>query len=196
MIPAGPKNLQPLFPTVDFTQVQEYYVQLVDLSSGSGSGSDEENIGIIVTSPTYRRACCCSDDTFRLFWVNRLGQVDGINLKLLTEDLVVKSERWRKALNYPLCKFDGGFQRLNVESNESQVAENICFPEEDQEFLKEVLDAPNAWVQWTGTQGQADDYIPVVIEDGTFATRKENERYIYAFQVKFSFSNDNQGVRN
>ena len=190
LVPAGPKNLQNLFPTVDWTKVEEYYIQLVDLNSGSDA------VGTVLTTPTYTRSCCCSDDTFRLFYVNHLGQVDGINMKFLAEDLITNSKRWRKSVAYPLAKFDSGFQRYNIESNETRICENICFPEEDQEYLKELLDSPNAWIQWAGTQGQADDYIPVVIEDGTFATRKEEERYIYALQLKFTFANDNQGVRN
>jgi hypothetical protein len=195
LIPAGPKNLKNLFPSVDFTRVEEYYLQLVSLGEGSGSDIEPEGT-VIITTPRYKRGCCCGDDAFRLFFVNRVGQVDGIPMQFRKEDLSVKSDTWKKAVAYPLAKFDGGAQRFNVQSNETRTAENTCYDEPDQEFLKELLEAPNAWIQWSGTQNQVDDYIPVVIEDGTFETRKSEERYFYALTVKFSFANDNQGVRN
>lgn len=190
LIPAGPMNLAPLFPGVDFTKVDEYFLQVVD----QNSGSDTE--GTVITTPRYKRACCCSDDTIRLFYVNYLGQVDAINLKKLQEDTEVSSKSWKKALQYPLAKYDGGAQRYATRSNELITGENTCFGETDQEYLKELLAAPNAWIQWTGTQNQDDDYIPVIIEDGKFITRKPDERYNYTLQIQFRFSNENQTVRN
>lgn len=190
LIPAGPLNLADLFPAVDFTKVEEYYLQVVDQESGS----DTE--GTIITTPVYKKSCCCSEDVLRLFYVNYLGQVDAINLKKLLEETEVDSGSWKKPLAYPLAKFDGGLQRKDIRSNEVVTGENICFDEADQDYLKELMATPNAWIQWTGTQDQDDDYIPVIIEDGKFVTRKDAERYIYALQIKFRFSNENQVVGN
>jgi len=186
LLPAGPKNLQAIFPDVDFTKVDEYHIQLKNKVDGS----------VVATTNTYQRACCENEDTCRLFFVNYLGAIDGVNGKRIKEDLEVKSSKWKKPLAYPLNKWDGGLQRSNVISNESQIIEIGGYDEEDQEWLKELLATPNAWLQWTGTQGQFDNYIPVIISDGKFVTRKEEERYAYFLQLEIEFSNDNIIIRN
>jgi hypothetical protein len=185
-IPAGPMNLQSLFPGVDFSQVDEYYLQL----------QNQADLSIIMTTNNYKRGCCCNDDTIRLFFVNYLGGIDAINLNRPLEETETVSSFWKKSVSYPLAKYDGGKQRFNVTSNETVTAENTCFGEEDQKWLKELKETPNAWIQWAGTQGQNDDYIPVVIKDGKWVTKKRDERYVYVLEVTFEFSNDNIILRN
>jgi hypothetical protein len=185
-LPAGPMNLASLFPGVDFSQVEEYFLQLNNIDGG-----DE-----ILTTPTFKRSCCCSDDTMRLFFVNYLGGIDAVNLNRPLEETETVSSSWKKSLVYPHAKWDGGKQRFNVTSNETVTAEIGCFQEEDQEWLKELLGAPNAWVQWIGTQSQVNDYIPVVIKDGKFITRKVDGRYEYILQIVFEYANENIILRN
>lgn len=185
-LPSGPKNLQSLFPTIEFSQVDEYFLEI----------QDKDSLEILATTNNFKRSCCCNDDTFRLFFVNYLGGIDAINFRTVTEETETVSTSWKKPLQYPLAKWDGGTQRFNVTSNESVVAVNTCFGEDDQEWLKELLAAPNAWVQWFGIQGQDDDYIPVLIKDGKFLTRKFDERYIYVLQIEFEYSNENIILRN
>lgn len=186
LLPAGPKNLETIFPGVDFTQVEEYQLKVVD----------KETEDTVVTTPMYKRACCCNDDTIRLFFVNYLGGVDAINLKIVSEETETLSTSWKKSNVYPLAKWDGGKQRFNVTSNEMVIAETNCYQEEDQPWLKELFATPNAWVQWTGTQDQSDDYIPVVIRDGKFLTRKTEQRYEYLVRIEFEYANENQTLRN
>lgn len=186
LLPSGPKNLQSLFPGVDFTQVEEYYLQI----------QNQVDSAIIATTNRFKRSCCCNEDVFRLFFVNYLGTIDAINFKQMTEEHETVSTTWKKANVYPLAKWDGGTQRYNVTSNETWVGVNTCFGEEDQAWLKELTDTPNAWIQWFGTQGQDDDYIPVVIKDGKFLTKKAEGRYIYELQITIEFSNDNIILRN
>lgn len=186
LLPAGPKNLQSLFPDVVFSQVDEYYLEIVN----------KDTLDTIATTNRYKRSCCCNEDTFRLFFVNYLGTIDAINFRTLTENTETVSSSWKKPLKYPLEKWDGGKQRFNVTSNESIVAVNTCFGEEDQEWIKELLATPNAWIQWFGTQGQDDDYIPVVIKDGKFETRHFQGRYDYTLQIEFEYANENIILRN
>lgn len=185
-LPAGPMNLATLFPGVDFSKVEEYYLQLVSLEDDSK----------ILTTPNYKRACCCTDDTLRLFFVNYAGGIDAINLNRPMEEHETQSSTWNKPLAYPLARWDGGKQRFNVSSNEIVTAETNCFGEEDQDWLKELMDTPNAWVQWKGTQNQSDDYLPVVIRDGRFGTRKVEGRYEYVLQIQFEYANANVILRN
>lgn len=186
MLPSGPKNLQSLFPGVDFSQVEEYYLQI----------QNQDDLAILATTNRFKRSCCCNDDIGRLFFVNSVGGIDAINFRLLTEETETTSTTWKKPNVYPLVKFDGGFHRQNVTSNETWTVMNKCFQEEDQEWVKELLATPNAWVQWTGTQGQDDDYIPVVINNGKFLTRKFEGRYEYILEFTFTFANENVTLRN
>lgn len=183
-LPAGPKNLKLLFPDVPFAQVEEYYVEL---KTGSSS---------LATTNHYTRGCCCNDETVRLFFVNHLGGIDAVNFKLLTEDKETKSTTWKKPLKIPLQKWDGGTQRSNIISTETATLQTSCYGESDQEWLMEMTDTPNAWMQWKGTQGQPDDYMPVVVKDGKFTKKKENERYIYVFEIEVEYSNGPITLRN
>lgn len=183
-LPSGPKQLAEMFPAVDFTKVEEYYLQLVDGDTA------------MITTNRFKRACCCGDDNIRVFFVNYLGGIDAISFFAYAEQTETSSESWKKPLVWPLAKFDGGKQRFNVISNESVIAENKCFGEDDQEWLKELFATPQAWVQWTGTQGQGDDYIPIVIKDGKFDTRKREGRYEYILTIEFEYANENMTIRN
>jgi hypothetical protein len=186
LLPSGPKNLQSLFPGVDFSQVDEYYLQI----------QDQDSLEVLSTTNRFKRSCCCNEDVFRLFFVNYLGGIDAINFRLMTEETEMVSSSWKKPLQYPLAKWDGGTQRYNVTSNETWVGLNTCFQEEDEEWLKELLGSPNAWIQWIGTQGQDDDYIPVVIKDGKFLTRKFEGRYLYELLLTIEMANENIILRN
>lgn len=179
-------NLMTLFPDLDWPRIETYYLELVNQADDAA----------IVTTPEYKKGCCCDDDTMRIFFVNYLGGVDAINFTKTMEELEVQSENWKKPLKIPMEKWDGGIQRFNVTSNEIITAENRCYQETDTEWLKELLATPNAWVQWFGTQGQENSYIPIVILDGKFALRKTTERYNYILQIQFTYANENLILRN
>ena len=184
-VPAGPMNLASLFPGVDFEKVEEYYLEVNTVD------------GVLATTPTFSRSCCCGQDVARIFFVNYLGGIDAVNFRIMGEELEVKSEQpWRKSLPYPMQKWDGGLQRFGVESNEVKSLETTCYFEEDQEWLKELMATPNAWIQWFGTQSQPDDYLPIIIEDGRFVTRKIEGRYTYVTEIQFRYANENITVRN
>lgn len=185
-VPAGPMNLKPLFPTVDFNKVEEYYVELVN----------QEDDGVIMTTTKYNKGCCCSEDTMRIFFVNYSGAIDGINFTTVLEEHETSSSRWKKKLPAPMQKWDGGLQRFNVSATDIVTVENRCYGEKDKEWMKEFLDSPNAWVQWFGTQGQSNDYLPIVILDGKFVTRKNVERYHSVWEVQFVYANEKIILRN
>lgn len=189
-IPSGPANMAAMFPDIDFTQIDEYYLEVIDRNDSA------LNPGTIATTNRFNRACCCGSDTIQVFYVNYLGNIDMIILKTDTVQTITASEQWKKSNTYPLCKFDGGFQRFNVTSNDTFTAENFCFQENDQDYLKELLASPNAWMKLKGGQGQDDDYIPITIVDGTFLTRKQEQRYVYVLQIQFILGNDKIILRN
>lgn len=185
-LPAGPLNFETMFPGIDMTNVDEYYLELHDVADDS----------VLATTNHFNRACCCGTDFIRIFFVNYLGGIDAVNFKIVSEETDVKSAQWKKTLPYPMKKFDGGFQRFNVTSNETVTAETACFQEADQPWLKELIASPNAWVQWMGTQSQDSDYLSIVIVDDKFDTRKEDDRYEYILRIQFIYANDNIILRN
>ncbi len=183
-IPNGPANLKSLFPDADWNNVEGYSVTIF---------SENGNI-MFVTSNEI--SCCCTEDKIRIHFVNSLGRIDAINFHLPEETLETKSDSWQKSLGYPLVKSDGGTKRINIKSNENYKAINSCYKEEDMEWIKELFTTPKAWVEWRGTEGQPDDYIPINITDKKIVTRKNEGRYYYDVVIEFSMSNENIHLRN
>jgi len=185
-IPNGPKNLETLFPLVDFNNVAKYYVEVKD-----------NNGDVIATSPMNIQCCgCCDEERIRVNFLNGLGAIDAINFKLLTQEHESKSSDFEKPLQYPLEKPEHGIGRFNVKSNDTYKLCNNEYSEEDKQWLDEILDSPIAWIQWEGTQGQDDSFIPIVILDKKFEKIKENDRFIYELTIEFSLSHEKFVIRN
>lgn len=185
-IPNGPKNLATLFPLVDFQNVAKYYVEVKDT-----------NGDVIATSPLNIQCCgCCDEERIRINFLNGLGGIDAINFKIVTQEHESKSSEYEKPLQYPLEKPVHGLGRFNVKSNDTFKVNNVEYTEEDRQWLDEILDSPVAWIQWEGTQGQDDSYIPIVILDKKFEKIKEVDRFIYDLTLEFILSHEKFIIRN
>lgn len=185
-IPNGPKNLETLFPTVDFNNVGRYYVEVKNV-----------NGDIVATSPINAQCCgCCDEERVRINFLNRLGGIDAIDFKLLTQEHETKSDEYETPVQYPLEKPVHGIGRFNVKSNDTFMIYNKEYYEEDREWLDEILDSPVAWMQWEGTQGQPDSYMPVSILDKKFKKIKEENRFIYELILEFTLSHEKFNIRN
>lgn len=184
-LPNGPKNLTSLFPTIKWEEVEDYYLELYD-----DSGTQ------LLTTP-LNKIGCCNDETVkkRLVFVNGLGTIDGISVTKIEEEYEVKTDTYEKPLRYPLEKKDGGLYRFNIKTNTNYKATNACYREEDMQWIKELLSTPAAWIQWQGTEGQGDSYIPIIISDAKTITRKAEERYVYEIQIEFKLSNEQSVIR-
>lgn len=185
-IPNGPKNLQTLFPAVDWENVGRYYVEVKNLDGD-----------VIATSPMNIQCCgCCADDRVRINFLNYLGGIDAIDFKLLIQEHETKSDQYEKPAQYPLEKPEHGMGRFNVKSNDTFKVYNKEYSEVDKDWLDEIIDSPIAWIQWEGTQGQDDSYIPIVIQDKKMEKIKENDRYIYELVFEFTLSHERVIIRN
>lgn len=185
-IPNGPKNLETLFPLLDFNNIGRYYVEVKNV-----------NGDIVATSPMNVQCCgCCADDRVRINFLNRLGGIDAIDFKLLIQEHESKSDEFEKPVQYPLEKPDHGIGRFNVKSNDTFRVYNKEYSEEDREWLDEILDSPIAWIQWEGTQGQEDSFIPIVIIDKKMEKIKEKDRFIYELVFEFKLSHEKYIIRN
>lgn len=183
-IPDGPKNLSTLFPAVDWSTVDSYTVEAHD-----GSGTTIASTGL-----NYIDSCC--EGGARIHFVNYLGCIDAINLKIMNDESDTKSEQFRQPKTYPQDKTEHALSRTNLQSNQTVTATTVDYREEDMQWLDELLNTPAAWLEWTGTQGQPDSYLPIVISDGKKTNRKWDDRYEYELSIQFIMSNDKVLLRN
>jgi hypothetical protein len=183
-IPDGPKNIASLFPSVDFDQVQEYYLEI---QNGGGT--------VIATTPTnvIDNRCCSG---VRLRFLNRLGKIDGLNFNLLGIEHDAISSTKQNATSVPLVKSQHSISRFDIRSNDTLTLSNTQYLEADQDWIEELVDSPLAWMEWKGIQGQSDDYIPVVVEDSKFLKRKIEDRYVYELLVRAKLSHERFIIRN
>ena len=115
---------------------------------------------------------------------------------LATIDHEAKSDSSQVPEQYPLNKPDHAINRFNVSANETYTVKSVAYDESAQAWLTELLDSPMAWMQWKGTQGQPDSYIPIVISDQTLQRRKEDDRFYYEVDLQFTLSHAKFIIRN
>jgi hypothetical protein len=183
-IPNGPKNLVSLFPVVQFGDVAEYFVQVLD--------SIED---IVASTPVNNIYACSADEKVRIHFLNYLGTYDAINFKKPTIEHEDTDSTYQAALNYPLNKTDTGIERFNVTSNDTYEARLKCL-EPDMPWLMECQDSPKAFMEWLGTEGQPDNYIPVVIITAKGVKLKNDKEFDYEFVLQFKLSNEFITIRN
>lgn len=181
-IPAGIKNLSEVFPAVNWDNVRSYTVSVTDGAS------------TIATTPLIRVACCPSD-SIRIHFLNSLGGFDAVDFykpKVVHEDT---ASQFQKPLPFPLLKTDTGTERFNIKSNDTYEAKLNCH-EEDMDFIRELADSPKMFLEWEGTEGQADSYIPLVKVAGKFDKLKNDLEFSYSYIIQFKLSNEYVNLRN
>lgn len=183
-IPSGTKNLKSLFPAINFSDIEEYHVEL----------QDNANVALVTTSAFSIESC--ADDVMRIHFLNYLGTIDNVNCRRISRQHESKSQSWEKTLPDILDKSAHGLQRFDVRSNELYTVRTNEFTEDVLPWLEELVDTPKAWVEWKGTQGQPDAYLPIVISDSTIEVVKEEDRYYYEVQLSFKMSNERITIRN
>lgn len=184
-IPNGPKNLEDFFPGVDFTQVEKYYLEVLDNS---------DNVLATTTINEMDGECC--EDKVRVHFVNYLGAVDAINFKLNTDEHEAKSDSYTRPTEFPLVKSIHGTNRFNVKANNTRSLSGHDYLEQDMPWINELIDSPKAWREWTGTQDQSDDYIPVVVVDGKISDVKADDRFTYEIAAQIIESHEKFILRN
>ncbi|SHK92863.1 hypothetical protein SAMN05444266_101618 [Chitinophaga jiangningensis] len=180
-IPNGPKNLETLFPDLDWPRIAEYFIEVLNAEEA-----------VVATCGRVIHETYC--ENIRIHFINYLGGVDAINFELWQETHKSQSESWQ-ALSSNI-KREGGTRRFKVTANDTYRVTTIVYSEAEMEWLKEVLDSPMAWMEWKGVQGQADDYLPITIVDSSVVTRAVSDRYQYEFTIEYTMSNSDLTIRN
>lgn len=184
LIPNGPKNLAILFPSIDWSNVKDYYIQLTD-----------EDDAIVMTSRTSKLCSCTNDEGVRIHFLNYCGTYDTVNFlkpKVIHEPT---SSEYQKTLDYPLQKTDTGIERFNLKSNDTyEIRRNS--QEEEMPWLQELVDSPKCFLEWTGIEGQPDSYLPIVVVNTKMEKIKNLNEYNYDFVLTFKLANEYILIRN
>lgn len=183
-IPSGPANLSNLYTSINFLDVEYYFIELLD-----------ETDAVLATSVKFIPKAC-SDDHVQIHFVNSCGAIDSIGMKLKGKESARNSERMQKAIADPFNRSLHGIQRLNVRSTETQTAKTNDFGENQMEWLDELFNTPMAWIQWTSDQGEGEGYLPIVITDSKLEKLKEDDRFTYEVEIQFQFSHTPTNIRN
>ena len=184
-IPNGPKNLIPLFPSINFEDLSRYYVEVLDTDGD-----------VVATTNINQLGGCCEDDKIRIHFLNALGGIDAINFKRLTETHEVKGDLYERPVAYPLVKSDHAINRFNVRGNDTITIVTTDFSETDKDWLTELFDSPLAWMEWTGDEGQDDSYIPVTVLDKQFPKVTQEDRFNYQVTLDIRLSHERFIIRN
>lgn len=183
LIPAGTKNLHNLFPGIIFRNVGEYYVEAI-------TNTNE----VLATTPIFTMECM-PEKSIRIHFLNSCGQYDAVNFRDLNIVHDDKSDEYKRGTAYPLNKTDAESERFNIRSNDTYTA--ICYVREEQTaLLKELMDSPKMFLEWTGIEGQDDSFIPVLKLEGKLETVKYKDDFRYACTVSFTLSNEYFTFRN
>lgn len=185
-IPNGPVNIQTLFPGINFRNVAEYYLEIQDNTATQ-----------IATTPINELSggCCC-DDKMRIHFLNYLGTIDCVNFKIITNEHEAKSSSSRRSVTYPLVRRTHAVNRTDVKANDTYTLSTYDYGEKDMAWLDELIDSPLAFAEWGGTQGQAPDYIPVIIQDTKKITLKQDDKWSYEVIIQVKLSHDRIIIRN
>jgi hypothetical protein len=184
-IPAGPKNLQALFPALSVEQIDSYFLVMRD-----ATGLE------LATSVMYKLDCCCSEGYVRIEFMNDDGTKDGVNFGKPSIVQEAKSSMFQKHKNYPETKEDYGLRKFNLRANDTYECSTTCYDEKAMQWMSELFRSPVAYLhQMNQPQNQGDFYLPINIVDGTFDLQKNSEEYSYLVTIKFTLANIYSSIR-
>ena len=187
-IPEGLANWQTLIPSLNFNQIEEWFIVAKDVNNVAVATTRSNSIG-----------CCCGSQKIRIHFVNSVGEIDSINFSQVEETEDVKSDSWTKTLPTTFDRTVGGSYRHNIRSNEIIEAETSCYDENQQYWIKELFETSKAWIELDLPNGfnnsVSKEYVPIEILDSKLPIRKKEKRYEYLVKVKFAMSNANINLR-
>ncbi|WP_147313823.1 hypothetical protein [Deminuibacter soli] len=184
-LPNGPKNLRPLFDSLDWSIIEEYFLELWNADS------------TLILTTCVNKVIDADNDICRVHFLNYLGTIDAVTFpkaQITHED---KNDEYVRPLPYPLTKTATSVQRFNVRSNDTYEVRSRQYPEDALSWLQELKDSPMAFVEWTGTEGQPDSYLPIVVNSSKIDKQKNQASgdYVYTFVMQFKLGNQNYSIR-
>lgn len=177
-ISAGIPQMRLSFPTMQWDNVVEYEVFVF-----------APFLQLARQTYTVQNNC----ERVRLFFRNAPGALDGINFEYAEE--MTKTEAARIMYSTPLIetngvKVGGGTQRLQASQSETFTVQCKDYGEKDQDWLKELLATPRAYMQASNVQSTPKALLPVFIESAEIKTLKNDGRYEYLLVIKFTLTHE------
>lgn len=173
-IPVGTSNL--IAASVSLTNVAYYTVRIVN---DGGDVSELKRFNIVDS---------CEQDV-RIHWQNKYGKRDSYTFKgNKKESLKHSSSTFTKAKNETYSVDDRGISVIQNISNSNFTAYSKTIGREEYHWLSDMLINKRAWVEIDS------DYLPIVIEDGTFFKTDERNMPIQ-FVLEYSFANATKGLK-
>ena len=173
-IPVGTSNL--IAASVSLTNVSYYTIRIVN---DGGDVSELKRFNIVDS---------CDQD-IRIHWENKYGKRDSYTFKgNKQESLTHSSSTFTKAKNETYSVDDRGISVLQNISNSTFTAYSRSLGRDEYHWLSDMLINKRAWVEIDG------DYLPIVIDDGTFFKTDEKNMPIQ-FILNYRFANATKGIR-
>lgn len=174
-VPSGTKNLLPIFPTLEWDRMEEYYLEIL---------SSED---VVATSNKYILDICKEID-LRIHFVTSLGEIDAVNLKNISQIHESKSDSYQKPSAIPFSRTDHSIMRNNIIANTTFTGYKTIL-ETDTRYFEELFNTPLAWIEWE------DEYLPIIIIDTKFTEFKLDDRYMYELSIDFKYSKEKSIIR-
>jgi hypothetical protein len=172
-IPSGPRNLAALFPSLNWSDIDEYYI----------------TVGSIATTPIFDMLGC--EDDVRLHFVNYLGGIDSIAFKFEAERQT-SSTTYQRPVSIPFNRALPGITRLNIRSTDVFTFTAIV-DESQTNWADEIYDSPLAWIEHPG---MSDQYIPLLITDQKRVKYKLEDRFSYEIILECQLSHERMIISN
>jgi len=171
-IPSGTKNLAIIFDSINFNNVDEYYIEVLS-----------EGYTVIATSPVYKIVDC--EDILRIHFLNSLGEMEALNFKKTDVQHETKSENYKTGLQ---GKEVHNIARTGIVAND--IYSGVCTMEEkNTDYYDELLDTPLAYLEKSGI------YLPIVILDKKSVKFKADDRFYYEISIEFKLSHEKIVIR-
>jgi hypothetical protein len=180
-IPVGPENIKSLFPSIQFADVSDYQIEILD-----GAGN------ILATSPEMILTSAC--DGVRVHFANRSGMIDAIDLAIDRVVHAAKGAGFQRPLTGASAEHSDS--KFNVRANDTFILKSARFSENDQDWLDELVDSPLVWMEVYDFRGEPSVLIPVVVLDSEREKIKQDERYVYELSISVRLSHERNQIRN
>ncbi|HRN93015.1 MAG TPA: hypothetical protein PLS87_11390 [Ferruginibacter sp.] len=182
-IPNGPENLKSLFPEIDFNDVSEYYIEVLD-----------ETDTVVATTTLNKIGCCCGSDSVRVHFLNHFGTFDAVNFEEDGKTYKPESDLYKKGLPATFSKNSTGNERRMLSGKNSIIGSTECYGEQEMPWIKQLIGSPKAVIEQK-IAGAQNEYLPVVIKDAEF-DEKRKDAFRYPVTVELTLSNDEIPIRN
>jgi len=134
----------------------------------------------------------------RVWFLNRLGVYEQVSFGTYDETFTTTSSAKETPYISSAMSVAKSYRtkgRLNARSNETGEISGV-FSEDEVEWLKELMESTQTFIEWKGTQGQNDDIVPINIADSEITSVQYEGKFQYNIKIKYTMANEHFIVRS